>query len=61
MDITSHPSLLPDDDPGACVAGCRGTRGLGVRSDAGSGGLRRATAGAAGRPRAAAAGLPIPR
>lgn len=50
MDITIHTTVLPHDDPEACVAFYRDTLGFEVRQDVGSGKMRWITVGPPGQP-----------
>jgi predicted enzyme related to lactoylglutathione lyase len=50
MDIKIHTSVLPHDDPEACVAFYRDTLGFEVRQDVGNGKMRWITVGPAGQP-----------
>jgi catechol 2,3-dioxygenase-like lactoylglutathione lyase family enzyme len=50
MDITIHTTVLPHDDPEACVAFYRDTLGFEVRQDVGSGRMRWITVGPPGQP-----------
>ena len=50
MDITIHTTVLPHDDPDACVAFYRDTLGFEVRQDVGSGKMRWITVGPPGQP-----------
>jgi len=50
MDITIHTTVLPHDDPDACVAFYRDTLGFEVRQDVGNGKMRWITVGPPGQP-----------
>jgi catechol 2,3-dioxygenase-like lactoylglutathione lyase family enzyme len=50
MDVTSHWTFLPHDDPDAALAFYRDVLGFEVREDAGSGARRWITVGPAGQP-----------
>jgi catechol 2,3-dioxygenase-like lactoylglutathione lyase family enzyme len=50
MDITSHASFLPHDDPDASLAFYRDTLGFEVRNDVGYKGMRWITVGPADQP-----------
>ena len=50
MDITSHTSFLPHDDPDASLAFYRDTLGFEVRSDVGHAAMRWITVGPADQP-----------
>ncbi|MGH3517101.1 MAG: VOC family protein [Haloechinothrix sp.] len=50
MDITSHTSFLPHDDPAASLAFYRDTLGFEVRGDVGNGKMRWITVGPAEQP-----------
>ncbi|GII22494.1 VOC family protein [Planosporangium mesophilum] len=50
MDITIHTSVLPHDDPEACLAFYRDVLGFEVRNDVGKGKMRWITVGPAGQP-----------
>ena len=50
MDITSHSTFLPHDDPEASLAFYRDILGFEVRNDVGYGGMRWITVGPAGQP-----------
>jgi catechol 2,3-dioxygenase-like lactoylglutathione lyase family enzyme len=50
MDITIHTTVLPHDDPDACVAFYRDTLGFEVRQDVGSGKMRWITVGPPDQP-----------
>jgi catechol 2,3-dioxygenase-like lactoylglutathione lyase family enzyme len=50
MDITSHTTSLPHDDPDASLAFYRDVLGFEVRSDVGQGRMRWITVGPAGQP-----------
>ena len=50
MDITTHQTFLPPDDPHASLACYRDTLGFEVRNDVGYGGIRWITVGGADQP-----------
>jgi predicted enzyme related to lactoylglutathione lyase len=50
MDITTHASVLPHEDPEASLAFYRDTLGFEVRADVGYGNMRWITVGPAGQP-----------
>jgi len=50
MDLTIHTTVLPCDDPDACLAFWRDAIGFEVRNDVGKGTMRWITVGPAGQP-----------
>jgi AraC-like DNA-binding protein len=59
MEITSHGTLLPHDDPDASLAFYRDTLGFEVRNDIAYGGMRWITVGPADQPGTSISGLPV--
>ena len=59
MEITSHGTLLPHDDPDAFLGFYRDALGFEVRNDIAYGGMRWITVGPADQPGTSISGLPV--